>query len=312
MKLAIIGNGFDLHHGLKTSFNSFREYLIDSGEKNDLVSKIDLLINKQKKILKYDSVDLAWNNIEVILNSEFESLPKNEENIEKFEEIVEEFVEEFYKYLTIEESKTSIVINSNIKKMIEDTDVFLVFNYTKTYLAYIKKDDIDVFHIHGSLNNDNLPLIGYQKPNITIYDSTDYYVRYNYNIIQKSAMAYKQNMRELEKEISDFINKYKAKISDVIVIGYSFGNSDSHIYKIINNILIEQIHSRNINYIDAEKISKINFYMFSYNENETKELISKITNEFKRKHNRNMTVRTFGNGIRKTEVELVEFHLVEY
>lgn len=43
MKLVILGNGFDLHHELNTSFSQFRDYLINKNAK-----EMDKIINKIK------------------------------------------------------------------------------------------------------------------------------------------------------------------------------------------------------------------------------------------------------------------------
>ena len=54
-KLLIIGNGFDLHHGMKTSYLNYREYLIEIGQEN-----IVDCYEKQDEI----SPDYLWMNLE--------------------------------------------------------------------------------------------------------------------------------------------------------------------------------------------------------------------------------------------------------
>lgn len=36
MKLVILGNGFDLHHGLNTSFDNFRSWCVEDENKKNL------------------------------------------------------------------------------------------------------------------------------------------------------------------------------------------------------------------------------------------------------------------------------------
>jgi hypothetical protein len=66
MKLVILGNGFDLHHGYKTSFSNFRNHLLNSNNKTDeqLISDIDI-------VLKFNKVNLEegvlWNDFERII-----------------------------------------------------------------------------------------------------------------------------------------------------------------------------------------------------------------------------------------------------
>lgn len=312
MKLVIIGNGFDLHHGLKTSFNDFRSYLLNVSRDEELVNYIDTIIKSNDKNINLNNINLAWNNIEKIINREFTLRKNNIEEIEKLENIIEDFIEKFYEYLIMEENKSSIIQNNTISRKINAADALLVFNYTKTYEKYITNNSIDTFHIHGCLENSNLPLIGYYHRNIKPSNSSDYYLKYSGNVFHKPSMAYKQNAKDLENEIQIFTQKYSKKIDEVVVIGYSFGESDSHIYSILNDLLIRQEHTPNMKYDEAEKIPKIDFNIFSYDDNESNNLITRITANFKMMHQRNMKVNKFGNGIKKVSEELIRFNLLNY
>lgn len=66
MKLIILGNGFDLHHNYKTSFNDFRTHLQNSNKSEDkgLITKIDQLLDLSKEKQK---TQLLWNDFETII-----------------------------------------------------------------------------------------------------------------------------------------------------------------------------------------------------------------------------------------------------
>ena len=311
MKLVIIGNGFDLHHGLRTTFKDFRAYLT-KGENHELVNNIDSIIQTHVKGIDVDNIELAWNDIEGLLQKVFSKVHGNEDKLDEFEDIVEDFISEFYSYLEEQENISNIKMNDVIDEKIRDSDVALVFNYTKTYAAYVDTNRCDVYHIHGCLDLKNLPLIGYYNVTLKARQDSDYHSRYQGHVFHKAAMAYKQNGKQLEGEINEFTKKYSKQIDEIVVIGYSFGASDGHIYKILNDVLINQQHTRNMFYEEAEKIPKINFHMFNYDEEETNALINKITLSFKRTFQRNMTVRKFGNGIKKQKEELIRFKLIDY
>ena len=44
--LCIIGNGFDLHHGLETSYSNFRDFLIKSGSR-EFVMQLESYFNAE-------------------------------------------------------------------------------------------------------------------------------------------------------------------------------------------------------------------------------------------------------------------------
>src|SRR4051794_30455176 len=55
-RLYIIGNGFDLHHGLKSRYWNFRAYVVDKD--NDLVEKLE----------EYFGDDALWSDFEETLS----------------------------------------------------------------------------------------------------------------------------------------------------------------------------------------------------------------------------------------------------
>ena len=97
MKLVILGNGFDLHHGYKTSFSHFRNHLLNSKNEIDkkLILDVDTVLKSQKINLKDD---ILWNDFERIVGK----IMNRESNV-KVKDIeilglVEDFTEKFYFY----------------------------------------------------------------------------------------------------------------------------------------------------------------------------------------------------------------------
>lgn len=309
MKLVIIGNGFDMHHGLETSFRSFRSFLVEN-RKIELVQSIDSIITYNNKIVNVEDVMLAWNDIEKILYDKFNQIKNNEDDLDKFENVLEDFVYELNEYLKIVSNK-DIIINKKIEEVICDADAILVFNYTKTFKKYIDEESTAIFHIHGCLEDDNCPLIGYHC-SIGRDSSLDYRVRFGNTIIDKTAMAYKQTNRDLASEISGFTQKYKNVINEVVIIGYSFGESDSHIYKILDEVLIKQTNDKNILASEADKLEKIMFQIFSYSDDETNILIDRISYFLNLKFKRKAQVNKFGCGIKREKEQLIRFKKLYY
>jgi hypothetical protein len=260
----------------------------------------------------------AWNDFENIIGEEFNKITKEYhskmyEEILNFENFIEDFIEQFYIYLNSSICNFEIPINSRVEAEFRDADVLLTFNYTDLYSYYSGTNDVnEIFHIHGSLESDNLPLIGFYYEGVQKHGSDDYAARYNNKVIHKPAMALKQNLRDLESEIKEFQSKYSSRIDTIIVIGYSFGKSDNHIYDILNKVMIEQNQANNMPYIEAESIPKIEFRIFNYDNNETDRIKKTIIENLAKRCSRRIEVNKFGLGIKKEKETLIRFTEIEY
>ena len=290
MKLVILGNGFDLHHGYKTSFSDFRNHLLNSKEENDkkLISDVDIVLKSQKINIEEG---ILWNDFEKIIGKIMQNGSKTKKIADiQLLSLTEKFTQRFYHYLIQEIKKNDFIINKKIKKELESSNSILTFNYTNSYTKYLNNKNLDIFHIHGELSEQNLPLIGFYYSNVGELNSSDYLRKYKGKAFHKPALAYKQNGINLTKRINQFILKWSSKITQVIIIGYSFGESDSHIYSILNNILVDQNQSEYIPFQQADKIPTINFKLFNYNSKETNKLISKLKENIFSESNRRSSV----------------------
>ena len=144
MKLVIIGNGFDLHHDLKTSFDNFRNKLrnsTDSEDKEIFDYVNNIIINSVGNLTIPNT--LNWNDFERIMNSYFINMRNSDHTeifLDKFEEEMARFSSRFHEYLKEECSSKKIKHNSKIAEEIKDADVLLVFNYTSTYTQYLNPE----------------------------------------------------------------------------------------------------------------------------------------------------------------------------
>ena len=57
--LFIIGNGFDKYHGLKTSYNDFREWLIKHNCNDFISDKDSQLANKHSKLFPFETFQFS-------------------------------------------------------------------------------------------------------------------------------------------------------------------------------------------------------------------------------------------------------------
>lgn len=310
MKLIIIGNGFDLHHGLNTSFSHFRNFLSKSDSNTDklLLKNIDFVL---KKLGKNYTADLLWNDFENLIGQYFTSgINVKVGDIDVYE-LSTQFTEKFYSYLVEENKKGDIEINPTIKKEFENADCILTFNYTDAYKKYLPKE-IEVFHIHGQLQENNLPIIGFYYPNTKQTSSIDYLVRFSGRGFHKPALAIKQNEIDLEKQIQKFTNSWRNKFSEIVSIGYSYGKSDSHVFRIINLTILPQVKERNVPSTRVDKIPIVNFKLFKYDQKECNNIKQTITSTLQNQHKRNSIIDVYGNGFTTLKKEIIVFDQIDY
>lgn len=222
-RLFVIGNGFDIKHGLNTSFQNFKNEV----EKNDL--KLFEIINEaEKKYNKHNPHNTSneWSDFEEILR--FINFAKyninyiddpikllsqiNNSNIENNNnKIVDEITKQFSKWV----SKIKLEINGKSKK-ISNENYYLSFNYTSVLQEKynINIENINQIHLRKSLSR-----------------------------------PYIFGMRKLEQDNS-FSSKFKRGLDEIV-------NDASKIFeKPVNNIINEGL----VNY---KNIKEIYFWGFS-------------------------------------------------
>lgn len=194
--IVIVGNGFDMSIGLKSSYQNFIEYIKNSRR---FVKDYELYNYNRLFLRKYENFHLNWSDFESLYEETVRKINirshKNEEphdilDIASVNDSIKRLEEDFHEYLSDEypkwiEQKTIQIGNSDFKKfteevnpffkkMIKDENTFFInFNYTNTIedlcesVLYdpsnisqsrleVKKAKERVFHIHGSLEEENI------------------------------------------------------------------------------------------------------------------------------------------------------------
>lgn len=314
MKLVILGNGFDLHHGLRTSFAHYRDYLI-ANNKNDIVTKVDSLITRQKGKSDFKTID--WNDIEKYLFKEFDSIRMSNTHsgeqkkilYNNLEQDMEKFTEGLYQYLIQISKSLNFKENITIKKELKSSNVILTFNYTSLYNQYKLDNNPEIFHIHGNLSENDLPLIGYYcDVHRSKKQSEDHHVLYSGYFIHKPALAWKQNNISFEHRQQTFSTRFRSNIDEVVLIGFSFGESDRHIYNLLNELMVDQHTEERMLKATVEKTKKIKIRIFSYKESDTDLTIAKIKKILPRR----FEVIKIGVGIIPETEELISFEKISY
>lgn len=167
MKLYICGNGFDLHHGLKTSYQDYKKYL--EGEHLDIIvdfeyivkqnddrvvswSSIEesLKINYVKMLLRYADLDSSYENFKQYYDPNYLHVHNNlEDTFKRLTSFITNFTGKF-----LLDWLRSIDVSKAVPNLdLTNEDMYVCFNYTSTlqHVYGIHKENI--LYIHGALDN---------------------------------------------------------------------------------------------------------------------------------------------------------------
>ena len=148
--LYIIGNGFDLHHNLNTSYFNFREYLHKIKE-TDILEILERNFDKENLWSNFEE-SLGEIDINKYVEENFYDLEYSQ-NHSKY--IGSRFVNKLKNYLC--QWMFSINTNTELEKInhlplnIEST--FLTFNYTDTLETVYKISEERIIYLHGKCKN---------------------------------------------------------------------------------------------------------------------------------------------------------------
>ncbi len=268
MNLFIIGNGFDLAHGLKTSYEDFRQYLLeeypDADPEEFVMPDVSMMPDGGEVIDDENAVSFImriisqtegdkWKDVETALGildfSEcFDGTPYERDsdgdiNLRKQananEDIASNLVlpmtkvtEYFSDWIDTIEISDEISVKDDFAKLINtDEDMFLTFNYTETLeLVYGANN---VCHIHGMQGEEILfghgNDIHYTEENMQDYLGAE-------NILDQIEAGLRKNTASALERHEDFFDSIDARVDNVFTFGFS--------YSAVDAVYIEQICRR--------------------------------------------------------------------
>ena len=159
-KVIIIGNGFDLAHGLKTSYNDFSEKY----KNNEYMYKFMSLLEhmRDNENYKFDNWNDFENHFEEIANRNCYQEVETQNGqylklMNNYNELFKHISELLFKYLSTEVNIKKIKIIDNLKAEFTKDSMTFSYNYTDTAFLYTN----NVKFIHGSLKEDEFIILGY-------------------------------------------------------------------------------------------------------------------------------------------------------
>ena len=255
-RLIIVGNGFDLHHHMKTSYIDYRNYLIKSGKKN--------VVDIFEKYSEEHDKNWMWNSLETNLAFlNFEGaypLLTEYENEEWSDSSNHDFQYEILNLTTywpeikvrLKDWICQIKYGTPDKKLvniINNQSYFLSFNYTNTLENLYNINSERICYIHGNAQQEDELILGHNEndwvPEWEINEDCDI------RLIEASTIMNK-HLEKTKKPVDKIINKNKKFLSSnfdsIYVIGLSYNE--------IDKIYLNHISQTNPN-------AEWNFYYYS-------------------------------------------------
>lgn len=288
--LFIIGNGFDISHGLPTAYENFRKFLFDKYEIDEEELEDFTVIpeggfyNDQTDEIEYDDYEIALFFSRLMFEIEGKDWSQFEENLAHLDmkscienQILPGFTlseemnicEGLARFIADNLSRINKYFKDWIKsikigndtqkklsfeKLLTKEDLFLNFNYTRTLKEIYAVDN--VCHIHGEVQVKEELIFGHGE-------EWEYNLAYNLKYIEAESIliqafnCLKKRTEETLKSKINFFNKINKKVKKI----YSYGFSYSSVDLIYIREICENLDSKNIiwhlnTYDDKEEKNK--------------------------------------------------------
>ncbi len=236
--LYIIGNGFDIMHGLSTKYEDFRKWLVTNGDEQFV--KLMNLLFPYAPDNDDNNENWFWSDIEnylgeyrardIMMFCVPDDLSYN--NGQKYAFAVEDGPQSIFipavcqLFDKFHEWVDSIKVESLRKLYLHPECYYLSFNYTETLEKVYGIPDDHICHIHGKRNVDQEYVFGHSN----LVDEDD--IRADYIFEQKALFDIASEMNSHIKDFNGivksndwFFNKL-TKINRITVIGHSLGKID--------------------------------------------------------------------------------------
>ena len=277
MRMFIIGNGFDLAHGLPTKYWDFRTYLenlypdfLESFEQHYYIYPKDSDKYKQ---------NLLWNNFETNLANIDEDIIIEEAlgidmGLESgdygIEDTLRSYFSSEYQYInklaiylkqwvrTIR-IRDTLPITSQISKNSED--YFVTFNYTSVLENVYKVAPSHILHIHGSLheyNDDPIPGHGNKKRIEDIKakknQAETWFNEKEMSICAVIADYYNTTFKNVNNYMHKLNSLFRYEVEEIVVIGHSVAGIDLPYFKRIDQYTGQKAIWRVYYFTEDEKV----------------------------------------------------------
>lgn len=245
--LHIIGNGFDLAHGLKTSYRDFREWICAHKKEfpinefflaeafgctsDELWSDFETVLGQMNPVTYLQGIYQDYENEEMEDQSEQVSSYIMSNFGSTFEKVIEGF-RKWARHINVAEAESKIRELENLFQF-DTNGLFVNFNYTNTLERVYQIPRQSILHIHGDAEDKNSQIIvghdtdykQYEKPLETYIDKIGIL---NYSDIKPFLIQDLINLRKPIEQKTGVCNAFLGnnEIDHIVVLGLSFGEVD--------------------------------------------------------------------------------------
>lgn len=255
MTLHIIGNGFDLHHGIESSYSYFCDYAWSHTNGRDYLLGILETCFPQEcpngTLLLWSDLERALGNpdIEAVQKEATEDIEYEDEHEIRFQPAMEDaagdlVTDMFTAFHDLFEEWVNAIDISFVEAdkdlpYFDITGMFLSFNYTETLETVYEIDSNRINHIHGRRNCGDELIVGHCN-DVNAYDQLpEEPMVYEYAAFEDVA----RKVNEQRKDVSHIIDRNHdywdslSEIDKVVVYGHSLADVDIPYFKeVIKNI----------------------------------------------------------------------------
>lgn len=272
-RLYVIGNGFDLHHGIPSSYGQFGEFL----EKRDSEvyrSVVDYLHAENDDFWSTFEQNLAHLDKDQLLKDASQSLvgygaedwsdAYHHDYQYEIQQVVEHLSSKLVKRFTEWICQLSIPSPGTYSRPLLKLDcdaLFFSFNYTSTLAKLYNVPSKNIWHIHGTAQEGKL-VLGHaweeqrNDENYVDSDSIDVRVQQGDAIVES---YFKKTFKPTEKIITDAAENFKmlSDINEIYILGHSLGEVDiPYFQEIIRNTPIDKVKWKVSYYEDSSDIRR--------------------------------------------------------
>jgi len=164
-KLYIIGNGFDLHHGLPTSLTGFSNYSKDSEfhrlyENGVFMMSANQTLDEHWQQLETNLANFDVDELIEYASQYYDDDPHENQFVYEVESAIGALTtglrEDLNKYLSLAEN---YIVEQGKELQLDTSARFLCFNYTNTLERIYNISPDRICYIHGKLNSSETPIV---------------------------------------------------------------------------------------------------------------------------------------------------------
>lgn len=250
--LFVIGNGFDLHFGLKTKTADFEDFLSEQRIEGEMDNALEILNTYGVDWSEYEQ-SLADMNLDVI-EQENLSFPDYMSDRESDRDGV---IFQMHEYLNsignainsalaeMADTANATLEDKNImvcqQKLFRSGDAVISFNYTSTIeILFDIPDDFPILHIHGYRANNEQLIFGYGEMKGNYHtrlepdEDVDFYEDQQRQAIYEFYTGWQKKAKV--KKLKQFLENCQ-EIDQVVVLGHSMGKVDAKYMEVIEEII---------------------------------------------------------------------------